>query len=252
MNQMTCGEIEGRLDAYLGDELEGRELRGVIEHLAQCPACRRRAEAVDPLKLFVPLAVREQEGGDRWDGFWDGIADKLEERPQRRVGRLIPWPRPARWVAAAGALAATVLVGFFLVQQGSGPGAGPDGSRADLAPVPIAIADDAGGLVEEMYIDQIAEALPARLIERHGEVRALRLTRVDERSSGSMNHYRAGGEAAPATVSDVQLAEQMESIIEYSLVIAEDAERGEAEEVRVVSFESEEFPFGCRAVQNPE
>ena len=106
--------------------------------------------------------------------------------------------------------------------------------------------------MESIYIDQIAEALPARLIERRGEVRALRLTRVDERSVGSVNYYRAGGDAVPATVSDVQLAEQMTSIIEYSLVIAEDAGKGEVEEVRVVSFESEQFPFGCEAVQDPD
>ncbi len=241
MSQMTCSEIGGRLDAYLGDELEGPELRGFIAHLAHCPECRRRASAMDPLKMFVPLAARETAGEEHWEGFWDGIKGKLEKPPHRRAGRLIPWPVPARWVAAAGAVAATVLVGFFLVQQGAGPGQPPQDRVAD---------DGANGLVESIYIDQIAESLPARLIERRGEVRALHLTRVDERSSGSINHYRAGGEVVPATVSDVQLAEQMESIIEYSLIIAEDA--GEGEEVRVVSFESEQFPFGCQAVRDPE
>jgi len=258
MSQMNCTEVERRLDAYLGDELEGPELRGVIAHLAGCPGCRRRAVEVDPLKLFVPLAVREPQVEDRWEGFWGGISDKLEQRPRRRSGRLIPWPGSVRWVAAAGAVAAMALLGIFFVQQGPEQARMPIGENARLeqAAPETAVAprgeDDAGGLVESIYIDQIAQALPARLIERRGEVRALHLTRVDERSSGSVNHYRAGGEVVPATVSDVQLAEQMESIIEYSLVIAEDAGEGETEEVRVVSFESGQFPVGFEAVRDQE
>ncbi len=253
MRQMNCTEVKQRLDAYLGDELEGSELRSMIAHLADCPDCRQRAEAVDPLKMFVPLAAREMEGEERWEGFWEGIAGKIEQQPRRRTGRLIPWPVPAPWVAVASAVAATVLVGFFLVQQGAGPQDAPPDQQAQLETVvPPALEDDAEGLMEGMYFDQIAEALPARIIERSGEVRALRLTRVDERSSGEVNHFRSWGEVVPATVSDLQRAEQMESIIEYSLVIAEDAGGGKGEEVRVVSFESEEFPFGCEAVRDPE
>lgn len=253
---MQCMEVKRRLEAYLNDELEGSELRAMIAHLAACPDCRHQAAAADPLKIFVPLAVRELDGEGRWEGFWEGIAGRLDAQP-RRAGRLIPWPGTVRWVAAAGAVAATVLVGLFLVQQGTGPVGMPPGETAHLEETAPAadsalFENTADGLVESIYIDQIAEALPARLIERRGEVRALRLTRVDERSVGSVNYYRAGGDAVPATVSDVQLAEQMTSIIEYSLVIAEDAGKGEVEEVRVVSFESEQFPFGCEAVRDPD
>ncbi len=251
MSQMNCSEMDGRVDAYLADELEGSELRAVIAHLAVCPDCRRRAEAGDSLKMFVPLAAREGQGGERWDGFWEEIAEKIEPRSPRRGGRLIPWPGTMRWVAAAaaGAVAAVALLGIFLVQQGAGPGQVPAGPpTAEVQPA----EEGAGDLVEEMYINRIAGALPAQLIERRGEVRELHLTRIDERSSGTVNHYRSGGRVVPATVSDVQAAEQMESIIEYSLVIAEDAGSGESEEVRVVSFESEQFPFGCEAVRNPE
>ena len=67
-----------------------------------------------------------------------------------------------------------------------------------------------------------------------------------------MSHYRAGGDARPAAVSDVQLAERMDSIIEYDLVIGGDNGDGRTEEVRVVSFESEDFPFGCRAFAEAE
>lgn len=249
VTEMQCTEAKRRLEAYLDDLLEGPELQSMIAHLAACPDCRRLAEAADPLKIFVPLAAREMEGGVRWEGFWEGIAADLGPR-RRRPGRLIPWPGAVRWAAAAGAVAATALLGFFLVQQGTGPLGTPDGGTA---PAAASLAEDgADGLMESIYIDQIAEALPAQLIERSGEVRALRLTRVDERSPGSVNSYRAGGTAAPATVSDVQLEEQMASIIEYSLVIAEDAGGGEPEEVRVVSFESEQFPFGCEAVRDPD
>jgi len=247
---MQCSEVKRRLETYLADELEGPELRAMIAHLATCPECRHQAEAADPVKIFVPLAVRELEDEDRWEGFWEGIAGKLDAR-SRRAGRLIPWPGSMRWVAAAGAVAATVLVGLFFAHQKTGPVGMLPGETAP-ATASAFFENDAGGLVESIYIDQIAEALPARLIERSGEVRALRLTRVDERSVGSVNHYRAGGEAVPATVSHVQLEEQMASIIEYSLVIAGDAGEGEAEEVRVVSFESEQFPFGCERAQDPE
>lgn len=249
---MQCTEMNKRLEAYLDDRLEGPELQVVIAHLAACPDCQRQAVEADPLKIFVPLAARETVGEDRWEGFWEGIAGKIDARP-RRAGRLIPWPGTVRWVAAAGAVAATVLVGFFLVQQGTGPSGTPGGQTTSLEhETPALVENAADELVESIYIDQIAKSLPGRLIERRGEVRALRLTRVDERSSGSVNHYRAGGNVVPATVSDVQLEEQMESIIEYSLVIAEDEGEGESEEVRVVSFESEQFPFGCEAVRDPD
>jgi len=247
MSQTTCRETEGRLDAYLADELEGRELQEVIEHLAGCPACRRLAEAQDPLKMFVPLAARENEGGGeaRWDGFWEELSGRLEARPPR-TGRLLRWPVAARWSAAAAAVAATILVGLFLVQPGDTVLPPPVDSTAAVEP-----AAEEEGLVEGMYIQRIAEALPARIIERSGEVRELRLTRVDERENGSVNLYRAGGETAPVTVAGIQEAEQMESIIEYSLVIGDGEDRGE-EEVRVVSFESEQFPFGCEGFREGE
>lgn len=246
MSETTCREIEGRLDAYLADELEGRELREVIAHLAGCPACRRLAEASDPLKIFVPLAARENEGGGeaRWEGFWEELSGRLEERP-RRNGRLLRWPVGARWNVAAAAAAAAVLIGLFLVPPGDTPVVPP----AETAATTEAGVSEDDGLVEGMYINRIAQALPARIIERSGEVRELRLTRVDERENGSVNHYRAGGETAPVTVAGVEEAEQMASIIEYSLVIGEGEDRGETEEVRVVSFESEQFPFGCEGVR---
>ena len=179
------------------------------------------------MKLFVPLAGREGEGSQNWDGFWEGIADRLEQQPRKRSGRLIPFPGTIRWVAAAGAVAATaLLVGIFLVQQGESPMVPVAVETAQQETVQPAAADDAEGLMESIYIDQIAEALPAQFIERRGEVQALRLTRVDERSSGSVSHYRTGGEPVAATVSDVQLADQMESIIEYSLVISENESGG--------------------------
>jgi len=244
MSEMNCSEVKSRLDAYLADELEGTELVAMIAHFAGCPDCRQLAEARDPVKLFVPLAAREGNGEVRWDGFWEELSDRLE--PRRRSGRLLRFPVAARWTAAAAAMAATVLIGLFLVQPDGGPV--PEVPVAQVAPA----EPEGDDLMEAMYIHRIAEALPARIIERSGEVRELRLTRVDERDNGGMNHYRAGGDAVPATVSDMQLSSEMDSIIEYSLVIAGDEGEGAGEEVRVVSFESEQFPFGCEAVRDPQ
>jgi len=243
---MECNHIRKRLEAYLGDDLEGDELQAVIRHLAGCAGCRGMAEERDPLKLFLPLAGREEAGEVNWDGYWEDIVGRLEEQPHRRAGRLIPFPGSMRWVAAAGAVAATLILGVFLVQQDEVPIPVPIAEKTAEAET-TAPADGDDELMEAIYIDRIAEALPAGLIERRGEVRALTLTRVDERDAGQVSHYRAGGDIQPAAVSDLQLAEKMDSVIEYNLVIGGDAGDGQTEEVRVVSFESEEFPFGCQA-----
>lgn len=50
----TCEETRERLSAHLDGELEGREARRVLRHLARCPHCRELLQslvrAVDNLR----------------------------------------------------------------------------------------------------------------------------------------------------------------------------------------------------------
>ncbi len=52
----TCAETRERLSAHLDGELEGREARRVLRHLARCPHCRELLQslgrAVDGLRAL--------------------------------------------------------------------------------------------------------------------------------------------------------------------------------------------------------
>lgn len=106
---MTCSELDLVLDAYLDGTLVP-ERRGVVEeHLAACPECRARADALRGLLVDARALPREVRPARE---LWPGIASRLDNS----VVRDLAARRQARWrwfpLAAAAVLlvAATVLL----------------------------------------------------------------------------------------------------------------------------------------------
>jgi hypothetical protein len=249
---MNCEEARARLDAFLGDELDGNGHAEMIEHLAGCSGCRERASARDPLKVFTSLAGRRADDPDFWAGHWEGIAGELDERSRRRG--MAGWLTPAWRPALAAAAFCLLAVGLFLV-RGPGVSTGvPDGPVADedLRLKTPGVSDMAGigneadiaaEEVDRHYTLRLAAALPADAIVRLDDAeRELKLISVAERDAGQASHYygeTAGGEWA--TVTNLQGADEMNLIITGRAKL----DRGDEgdEEINLVTFESEAFPF---------
>ena len=111
------------LSAFLDDELEDAQRRGVEAHLAACPSCARHLRelaAVDALARGLPPA-----------GAPDGYLEALPGRVRRRIrgDRPASARAPWAWPLAAG-LALAVLAPILLRQQRS-----PDSPPPDRPPV---------------------------------------------------------------------------------------------------------------------
>jgi len=98
------------LSAFLDDELEDAERRGVAAHLAACPSCARHLRelaALDALARAAPLAPAP-------DGYHDALPGRVRRRirADRPASTRAPW----MWPLAAG-LALAVLAPLVLHQQ---------------------------------------------------------------------------------------------------------------------------------------
>jgi hypothetical protein len=118
---------EQLVQQYYGDT-EGAADRG--QHLAECEECRseleRLKETLDSVAAFDVPERNERYGED----VWNNIRAHLPE-PEKR--RWFAWPQMRRWVAA-GALAALIVVAFFLgriSKPGEPTGAPPTAHKED-------------------------------------------------------------------------------------------------------------------------
>ena len=94
---MTCDEVKVLLDAFVDDELDLRTSVAVEEHLTECSACAREAEARSQLKEDIAAA-----------GLYYPAPRGLQERVRRSMGgRGFPsiW-----WIAPVAAVLALVFV----------------------------------------------------------------------------------------------------------------------------------------------
>ncbi len=99
---MNCGELRNLAPLYLSGELEGESRREFASHLLECAACARE--------------IREQELLDA--RLAQALAQDLPDstRVEQAILRQISSKRPApRWMSAAGAMAAAVVLGGFLL-----------------------------------------------------------------------------------------------------------------------------------------
>lgn len=123
---MRCGDVRGRLDAYVEQELTADEAAGIRAHLDRCAVCRieeaRVRRALEPLRQpelkSMPASVAQ--------GLYARLAAMPAPR-QRRVGRL----------RLAGALASVLLLSVcFAVAwrpDASGPTNAPEYAGAPRA-----------------------------------------------------------------------------------------------------------------------
>lgn len=103
---MECRKVQQLLDAFAADELEAAQRQTIERHLAQCPVCRKEAQALrqtisllGQFKEIIPPAVFLQE-----------LRQRMEKRQRRGIlDRLLPRPVFARVLAAVSCL---LVVGF--------------------------------------------------------------------------------------------------------------------------------------------
>lgn len=115
---LSCQEVQKRFDVFLDGETDGRTMRDLALHVAQCVSCEGELRGYERLHAaFTGFIGREV---DRIDvaGLWTRIERGLGAPPrrswssavqewwQRRSG--VPWVAPA--LAAAASFAAVVTV----------------------------------------------------------------------------------------------------------------------------------------------
>jgi Putative zinc-finger len=108
---MTCSELDEVLDAYLDGTLSPDRCEVVERHLAVCPECRARVEALRSLLVDARALPREIRPAR---DLWMGIAPRLDESVVRDLAaRRQHGPR---WIPLAAAavllVAATALLTF--------------------------------------------------------------------------------------------------------------------------------------------
>src|SRR6476469_6262856 len=103
---MNCSEVAELAPQYLSGELDPARARAVANHLATCPACAREIGEMREVDARLRREIQSQDLGD---------VAALERRVRRAVAAD---RRPGRWIAAAGAAAAVVVMAglgwFFL------------------------------------------------------------------------------------------------------------------------------------------
>jgi predicted anti-sigma-YlaC factor YlaD len=112
-----CAEVVGRLEAFVGLDLQGDEETEVRDHLRACAACRDRYVAAEPtLVLSLPLAAVPAPEDDFFvSGVLAGIHQRRVERQVTSHGR---W-----WLGAAAAVLLAVMGSTVLYLRVQGGGA---------------------------------------------------------------------------------------------------------------------------------
>ncbi len=132
--------------------LRGREpegLRGALEHLAACPACRRRALRVDPTLVFRLLPPEEPADGEI-------EAVRRNVRALRRTLELESAPPRRRRVSGGMAAAFLLALLFLMPVPGADPGREPPPGRGagewqgQILRGPISLPAGSAPLVESL------------------------------------------------------------------------------------------------------
>jgi hypothetical protein len=123
---LSCQEVQKRFDVFLDGETDGRTMRDLALHVAQCAACEGELRGYERLHVaFTGFLGREV---DRIDvaALWTRIEAGLGAPPRRswresvgewwqsRTG--VPWVAPA--LAAAASFAAVVTVASLRATSG--------------------------------------------------------------------------------------------------------------------------------------
>lgn len=114
---IVCKEYEARISALIDDELSARERIEVLEHIAQCPACKAYWEDL----LSIRDALRAQEGVPA--GFADAVMARVRVTAQEKVSdrKVLRFPQWKR-LAALTACCAVVVLGIWTADLASETG----------------------------------------------------------------------------------------------------------------------------------
>lgn len=141
MADLTCADLTVLLHAAVDGELAAADQATLAEHLAACPACARRHQALTTLAAAVRTAGPAPADDD--------FARRLEQavRAGTRRRRAVPGRRFVPWVglAAAAAVATLVLMDRPSRLVATGDRAGLSASAAQLAASGCGPTGDAGG-----------------------------------------------------------------------------------------------------------
>ncbi len=109
---MNCSEAQELLGSLINGELSGERARDVRDHFALCDACAAGLTPSQWTEVLPAIDDRLEPSAD----FVPRFREKLETRrePWRKKRTAWGWPRQA---AAAGALAALVLAGIFVIRS---------------------------------------------------------------------------------------------------------------------------------------
>lgn len=102
---IVCKEYEARISALIDDELSAHERIEVLEHIAQCPACKAYWEDL----LSIRDALRAQEVVPA--GFADAVMARVHMTAQEKVSdkKVLRFPQWKRFAALAACCAVVVL-----------------------------------------------------------------------------------------------------------------------------------------------
>lgn len=108
---VVCKEYESRIGALMDDELTAEERIAVLEHLAQCPACRAYWE--DLLSVREALCTQTERAPV---GFAEAVMARVHETKQDVVSeqKVLRFPQWKRFAALA-ACCAVVLLGIWAI-----------------------------------------------------------------------------------------------------------------------------------------
>ena len=105
---MNCKNVESSLSAYVDNELTGRDMLQVRDHLAACPACREELDVVESVKrLMSATPVPEPV---------IGFEDRLVANVLAATARPEPAQRRTSFVFLSGVAAASMVATFVVLQ----------------------------------------------------------------------------------------------------------------------------------------
>ena len=110
---VVCKEYEARISALIDNELNAQERIEVLEHIAQCPACKAYWEDL----ISIRDALRAQEWGVP-AGFANAVMARVRETKQEKTheNTILRFPQWRRFAALA-ACCAVVLLGIWSLDR---------------------------------------------------------------------------------------------------------------------------------------
>jgi hypothetical protein len=181
---MNCAKARSLLHRFYDGELNAADRQWVAGHLESCPACAADLAALTELDGVCRQLVSPEPPADLWDRIAARMAAPNAGKPvpKRTVVR-------RRFLAAAGALAASVLAGVVGYRATRRPGSGgaQDGPRSD----PVT----AGGSVR-------ADPVLANLASLSPEDRRLALSQGFCAADGCETRLGAGGPPLKAVLQE--------------------------------------------------